>query len=115
RKQPIAPWIPGGAIYLMLTGLFFIGCQPDSPSAPPNDAATSNQAEDQTETGAVLRANPNPVPGGTNVGKTTITWQTGSESAADVYFFDGKNETLFASGSKGSKEAPFIRPGSNEF
>ena len=63
----------------------------------------------------LLRANPNPVPGGTKVGKTTITWQTGSESSADVYFFDGTNETLFASGPRGSKEAPFIRPGSNEF
>src|SRR5438128_11676702 len=108
RKQPIAPWIPGTTtICLMLTGLFLIGCQRDSTSAPPNDGTTSNQAKDQTETGVVLRANPNPVPSGTKVGKTTITWQTGSDSAADVYFFDGQNETLFASGSKGSKEASF--------
>ena len=54
------------------------------------------------------------MPGGTEAGKTIITWETGSESSADIYFVDGTNETLFASGPRGSKEAP-IRPGSNEF
>jgi hypothetical protein len=65
--------------------------------------------------GVVLRADPNPVPGGTEIGKTTITWQTGSESAADIFYVNGKDETLFATGPRGSKEATFIHPGSNEF
>lgn len=63
----------------------------------------------------VLKANPNPVPGGTETGKTTITWQTGSEAEADVYSVSGTEETLFATGARGSKEASFIRPGSTEF
>jgi len=114
RKQPLATGISCvAAICLMLAGLFVIGCgrpSPDStassPLSPADDATTV--------TGVVLRADPNPVPGGTEMGKTTITWQTGSEALADIYYVSGTEETLFASGAKGSKEAP-IRPGSNEF
>jgi hypothetical protein len=101
------------AICLLFAGLSLIGCRRDSTSATSNE--TSNQPKDQAEIGVVLRANPNPVPAGSQTGKTTITWQTGSEAVADVYFFDGKDETLFASGARGSKEADFIKPGSNEF
>jgi hypothetical protein len=112
RKHPLATATPCvAALCLMLAGLFVIGCgrpSPDStaPPAPANDA---------TVVGVVLRADPNPVPGGTETGKTTITWQTGSETVAEIYYVSGKDETLFASGARGSKEAPFIRPGSNEF
>ena len=49
------------------------------------------------------------------MGKTTITWQTGSEAVADIYYVNGKDEKLFASGPKGSSEAAFIRPGLNQF
>ena len=95
EKQLLATAISGvAALCLMLAGLFVIGCGRPSP---------------------VLRADPNPVPGGTEMGKTTITWQTGSEAVADIYYVRGKEEKLFASGPKGSKEAMFIRPGSNEF
>ncbi len=62
-----------------------------------------------------LKADPNPVPAGNAPGKTTITWQTGSEAEADIYYFDGNTENLFATGAKGSKVADFIQPGSNEF
>jgi len=80
-----------------------------------NEGPASAPANEGNEIGVVLRANPNPVPGGTEPGKTTITWQTGSESVADIYFVDGTDEKLFATGSRGSKEASMIRPGSNEF
>ncbi len=114
KKQLLATAISRvAALCLMLAGLFVIGCGGPSsdstalpPSAPENNAPV---------TGVVLRADPNPVPGGTEIGKTTITWQTGSEAAADIYYVNGKDETLFASGPRGSKEATFIRPGSNEF
>ena len=104
----------GAALFLMVGGLFVIGCgRPSSPdsTAPPPPAPENNV----TVAGVVLRADPNPVPGGTEMGKTTITWQTGSEAAADIYYVNGKDETLFASGPRGSKEATFIHPGSNEF
>ena len=115
RKLLLARTISRGtALCLILAGLFVIGCgRPSSPdSAAPVPPASENNAR---EVGVVLRAAPNPVPGGTETGTTTITWQTGSESAADIYYFNGKDETLFASGPRGSKEATFIRPGSNEF
>ena len=101
------------AICLVLACFFAGGCGRPSPdstaSSPPAPA------EIPTVTGVFLKADPNPVPGGTEKGKTTITWQTGSEAVADIYYVDGTDETLFASGARGSKEAPFIRPGSTEF
>lgn len=33
----------------------------------------------------------------------------------DVYVVAGRNERLFSNGSKGSQDAPWIQPGSNEF
>lgn len=114
---PVATRIPcAAALCLVLAALLFTGCgrAPTPSSTSPNDLTTSKGPDVPTETGIVLRADPNPVPGGTESGKTTIIWQTGSQSVADIYYVDGQNETLFASGSKGSKEAS-IRPGSNEF
>jgi hypothetical protein len=64
---------------------------------------------------ASLTANPNPVAGGTATGKTTITWQTGAVAAGDVYVVMAGKETLFASGPKGSQDAPWIKPGTTEF
>ncbi len=123
RKQPLATGISCvAAICLMLAGLSIIGCGRPSPdstasSSPPpaNNATVIGPVNNETVIGVVLRADPNPVPGGTEMGKTTITWQTGSEAAADIYYVSGTDEKLFASGPRGSKEAPFIRPGSNEF
>jgi hypothetical protein len=114
RKQPLATAVSCvAALCFVLAGLLVIGCGRSSPdstaSSPP---APENNV---TVVGVVLRADPNPVPGGTEMGKTTITWQTGSEAVADIYYVNGADETLFASGPRGSKEAPFIRPGSNEF
>jgi hypothetical protein len=103
----------GPALCLILAGLFVIGC--GRPSSPDSAAPLPPAPENNAVVGVVLRADPNPVPGGTETGKTTITWQTGSESAADIYYINGKDETLFASGPRGSKEATFIHPGSNEF
>ena len=110
RKQPLTTAISCvAALCLTLAGLFVIGCGRPSPTSPPAPA------NDATVVGVVLRADPNPVPGGTETGKTTITWQTGSETVAEIYYVSGKDETLFATGARGSKEAPFIRPGPNEF
>jgi hypothetical protein len=113
RKQPLATGSSCvAAVCLMFAALFVIGCGRPSPDST---ASSQTSANDATVTGVVLRADPNPVPGGTEMGKTTIFWQTGSETVADIYYVSGTDETLFASGPRGSKEAPFIRPGSNEF
>src|ERR1700674_5380874 len=95
-KPPLAKGIScAAATCLALAGLFVTGCGP-SPSPPPSPSdSTSIPANGETRLGVFLRANPNPVPGGTEAGKTIITWETGSESSADIYFVDGTNETLF--------------------
>jgi hypothetical protein len=58
-----------------------------------------------------ITANPNPVPAGPEKGTTNITWTTGNGSVGQVYVSDGKREKLFATGSEGSKEAPWIQAG----
>lgn len=81
--------------------------QSSQPASPSSVAASPSAAS--------LTANPNPVAGGTVPGKTTITWETGTAAAGDVYVLIAGKETLFASGPTGAQEAPWIRPGSTEF
>lgn len=58
---------------------------------------------------ATLAADPNPVPLGEDAGKTTISWQTADGTTGEVYVVTNSNpETLFAKGSKGRAEAPWI-------
>jgi|CZKQ01.1.fsa_nt_gi hypothetical protein len=102
RRQLLATRISwAAAICLTLAGLFIASC--DRPTAESNVA------------GVVLRADPDPVPVGNPNGKTTITWDTGSDAVGDVYVGGAGNEKLFAGGPKGSQDATWIQPGSNEF
>lgn len=63
---------------------------------------------------ASILAHPNPVPAGSDPGRTTITWDTGLDGViAEIYVsVDGAKETLFARGAKGALEAPWIGSGS---
>ena len=81
------------AICLVLACFFAVGCGRPSPDSTVSPSATP--AGIPVVIGVVLQADPNPVPGGTEKGKTTITWQTGSEAVADIYYVDGTEETLF--------------------
>jgi hypothetical protein len=114
RRQPLAVRISWAAAICLTLGLFVAGCDrpPASDSTASSPPASTNEV---TNVGVVLRANPNPVPGGTVVGKTTITWQTGSDAVGDIYVGTAGDEKLFASGSKCSGDAPWIQPGSTEF
>ena len=59
-----------------------------------------------------LNASPNPVPAGEGMGKTTISWNTGNESAGKVCVSaNGREESLFAAARRGSAAAPWIRTG----
>ncbi|MFL5241594.1 MAG: hypothetical protein ACJ8FY_05755 [Gemmataceae bacterium] len=83
--------------------LFLAGCQSSTPTTSPAKGDPPS-----------ITAIPNPVPGGTGKGTTKITWRTGNGSVGQVYVSaDGKPEKLFATGSEGSKEAPWIRAGVN--
>ena len=87
------------------------------PALQGRDKATSAAAAqiEATAAGVVLRADPNPVPGGTVTGKTTITWDAGRDAVGDVYAGAAGSEKLFASGPKGSQDARWIKPGLTEF
>jgi hypothetical protein len=87
------------------------------PALQGRDNATSGAAApvEAASAGVVLRADPNPVPGGTVTGKTTITWDAGRDAVGDVYAGTAGSEKLFASGPKGSQDARWIKPGLTEF
>jgi hypothetical protein len=99
-------------ICLAFGSLLIAGC--DRPPAP-DSATSSSAASDAPLTGAVLRADPNPVPPGDPKGKTTITWDTGSDAVGEVYVVNAGAEKLFGSGRQGTQDAPWIVPGANEF
>ena len=118
RTQPLsAHTFCKAVVCLVFAGFVFTGCERDSTADQPAPAAATPLPanEQQADFGLVLRANPNPVPAGNAPAKTTITWQTGSDAEAEIFYFDGNKEIPFATGAKGSKEADFIQPGSNEF
>jgi hypothetical protein len=70
-------------------------------------AAAPAQAGD----GARLSARPNPVPTEGGLGTTTIAWKTGDSTAGRVYVTEGGQSLLFARGAAGTREAPWIKPG----
>lgn len=83
--------------------------QPAQPTAAPAPGAQSTPLQN---TGATLTASPNPVTTSGTAGKTTITWNAGNHPEAAVYVTsEDAGESLFASGSQGSSEAPWIQPG----
>jgi hypothetical protein len=71
----------------------------------------------QVKLGHSITADPNPVPGGSEMGKTTISWFTADGSLGQVYVSaNGAPEQLFADVSaQGSNEAPWISVGTFEF
>jgi hypothetical protein len=114
RTQLFAPRISGGvAICLTLAGLFSAGC--DRPATDTSTASSPGSAQDVVAAGVVFSADPNPVPPSNAKGRTTITWDTGSDAVGEVYVVGSGTEKLFASGRQGSQDAPWIQAGPNEF
>jgi len=61
-----------------------------------------------------IAADPNPVPTGAGLGRTTISWTTLAKDVAEVYVSkDGGPEQLFGRGPYGSNEAGWIATGSS--
>ena len=86
------------------------GCDNTPPAQPA--AAPAADSTPLQGTGATLEASPNPVVGGSGPGKATITWNAGPHPEAAVFVVsDDAPENLFATGSEGSSEAPWIQPG----
>jgi hypothetical protein len=71
-----------------------------------------------TSTGAMIKAEPNPVPAGTEKGKTTISWDTGDNKIVGVVYVvttKGEEKRFSGNGAKGSQEANWIGKGEYEF
>jgi len=68
-------------------------------------------AAERTDT---IAADPNPVPTGSGLGRTRISWATLAGGDAEVWVSqDGGPEQLFAQGASGSAEVPWIAAGSS--
>lgn len=88
------------ALACLVVFLFSAGCQEsESPSSPPQ---------------AHLVAEPNPVPAGIDLGKTTISWSiTGNPRGYISISIDGEEPRIFAEFDQpGSQEAAWIEQGS---
>ena len=83
-----------------------------APSVAAGEQVPETAADWEPDVNSTLTASPNPVPTDGGLGATTITWSTGGRPTAAVYVStDGAAEALFAEGSEGSSEAPWIKAG----
>ncbi|MET0624208.1 MAG: hypothetical protein ABW250_14590 [Pyrinomonadaceae bacterium] len=111
---------------LLLAAVLSAACgEGDDDNKPPANTAASPQATAAGGQGAStgnapksaegsIKADPNPVLAGAGAGKTKITWTTkGDLGVVKVYVSEnGQPENVFAQGSEGSVEAPWIGTGS---
>lgn len=111
-----------GMSLMLLTTLLMFGCGSDQDTntaatpgtTPINTAQSSPSAPPKVvnKEGNYITANPNPAQFTGKTGKTTITWGTQGLPGMDVHIFvydgSGKEVGMFATGSVGSQEAPWI-------
>ena len=101
---------------MLVTALLLSGCMSDrddtaSGTAPKSSPSVQTKVVDKE--GNYITASPNPIPAaGGLTGKTTITWGTKGIPGLDVHVFvydsSGKEAGMFATGSVGTQEAPWI-------
>src|SRR4051812_2198399 len=94
RTEPLASRISSRmAICVALVGLLGAGC--DRPNPDSGTTSSSSTASSSAAPGVIFTADPNPVPPGNPKGRTTITWDTGSDAVGEVYVVNAGNERLF--------------------
>jgi hypothetical protein len=116
RSLKAKAYLSGLGISLLLLSLvLMLGCSTANENAPNNNPQASPAAQNSPvikKTTNYITATPNPVPVGPEpLGKTTIAWRTQGVPAQDVHvyaFEAGGKESLFATGSEGAQEAPWI-------
>lgn len=97
-----APWILSGVSYV-----FTIYQGTGHSVALGQITVTRTEASGTTD----ISADPNPVPAGSGVGTTTITWSAPEGSYNQVWVTVGGPNVLFAEGAPSSAEAPWIVAG----
>lgn len=100
---------------VLLSVLLMTGCGSDQDDNAPSNAPKSSpsaQSKVINKDGNYITANPNPVSLTGLSGKTTVTWGTKGLPGLDVHVYiygtDGKEAGLFATGSVGTQDAPWI-------
>ena len=100
---------------ILITTLLTIGCISDRDDIAPSNAPKSSpsvQTKVVNKEGNYITASPNPVPASGLTGKTTISWSTKGIPGLDVHVFvydsSGKEVGMFATGSVGTQDAPWI-------
>ena len=101
---------------ILVTASLLIGCISDRDDTAPSNAPKSSpsvQTKVVNKEGNYITASPNPIQAaGGLTGKTTITWGTKGIPGLDVHVFvydsSGKEAGMFATGSVGTQEAPWI-------
>lgn len=102
-----AAYIRHGLVFL--TALLLTAC----PALSQIPASTPQESQSPSPPLANITATPNPVPAGLGAGTTKISWRTGDNTVGQVYMSEnGGPERLFARGTDGSTEAPWIGNGS---
>jgi hypothetical protein len=88
---------------------------PAGATRPPAAQVSAPAPATPTPAPATLSASPNPVRvDAGRLGTTTIAWNTGRSEDGQVYVSEnGQPEKLFASGTTGAQDAPWIRPGAS--
>src|SRR4030081_3143577 len=87
-----------------VAGCVFVSC--DKPAQAPVVAASPGPVSSRPSTEAWITASPNPIPGSTGQGTTTIKWHSGGSTGA-VYI--GQNsDAIFADAPDGSQDAPWV-------
>ncbi len=115
-----APWIAAGSTYTFRlyqgTSHAVVLAQTTVSTSASASTATptpSPSASPTTSGGGTISASPNPVPIGSGVGSTTISWNTNTGAAGQVFVsVGGGSEVLFAQSAGGSAQAPWIVAGS---
>lgn len=75
-------------------------------AAAVGDASAGSEAVGSGTVGAFLDASPNPVPDGSGLGSTTISWDTGNGGVGEVWVddrTDAPGEVLFARAPSGGQ------------
>lgn len=100
--------------FLIITLLLLAGCERDDADVnkAPSPAVTSAVTLEAPK--GLIKADPNLVPAGPGLGKTKISWNTGSDvmPVAITVTSKGEPEVVFSGGEKvGATEAPWIQAG----
>jgi hypothetical protein len=97
--------------FLMTMPLAAVGCRKAGTTPEPSPGPAPAVSSTTPAKSAVwIKADPNPVLVDGEKGSTTISWDTGAGSMAQIYMTtEGKPPQLFAGGARGSQKVNWIR------